>query len=132
MAFDRANQVLEYRQLLSEHYTGLAKALRSLGRAEEAAQIVRERRRLWEKNPGELYSVACELALVIPLTGDAARRQALAAEATDTLRAAVAAGWKDARRTSRDPDLAPLRDRDDFRQLLDEVFDRGFPTRPFE
>jgi hypothetical protein len=31
----------------------------------------------------------------------------------------------------RDPGLAPLRDRDDFRRLLAELFDRGFPADPF-
>ena len=44
---------------------------------------------------------------------------------------AITAGWSDAQQTSRDPDLAPLRDRDDFRRPLAEVFDRGFPTDPF-
>jgi hypothetical protein len=47
------------------------------------------------------------------------------------LREAVRAGWNDAQHTSRDPDLAPLRDRDDFRRLVAELFDRGFPADPF-
>jgi serine/threonine-protein kinase len=131
IAFNRANQVIEIRRRLSEQYLGLAKALRSLGRAEEAAQIVRERRRLWEKNPGELYGVACELALAIPLSNDFARQQALAAEATDALRAAIAAGWRDALHTGRDPDLIPLHDREDFRRLLADLFDRAFPADVF-
>ena len=62
---------------------------------------------------------------------DGEQKQALAAEAVQTLRDAVAAGWQDAQHTSRDPDLAPLRDRDDFRRLLAELFDRGFPADPF-
>jgi hypothetical protein len=33
--------------------------------------------------------------------------------------------------TARDPDLAPLRGRDDFRRLAAEQLDRGFPARPF-
>jgi hypothetical protein len=47
------------------------------------------------------------------------------------LRAAVAAGWKDAAHIIRDPKLAPLRDRDDFRKLAGEVFDRAFPAKAF-
>ena len=34
-------------------------------------------------------------------------------------------------KTSRDPDLAPLYDRDDFRRLVNDLFDRGFPDDPF-
>jgi tetratricopeptide (TPR) repeat protein len=131
MAFGRTNQAIEYRRLLSEDYLGLAKALRSLGRAEEAARIARERRRLWEEDPGELYGVACELALVIPLSDATARKRALAAEATDALRAAIAAGWRDALHTSRDPALIPLHDRGDFRRLLADLFDRAFPADVF-
>ena len=54
-----------------------------------------------------------------------------AAEAVQMLKQAIAAGWNDAGKTSRDPDLASLRDRDDFRRLVAELFDRGFPADPF-
>jgi hypothetical protein len=47
------------------------------------------------------------------------------------LNEAIAAGWRDAQRTGRDPDLIALHDRDDFRVLLAELFDRGFPVDPF-
>ena len=47
------------------------------------------------------------------------------------LRAAVAAGWSNASPVAHDPDLAPLRDRDDFRRLLAELFDRTMPADPF-
>ena len=47
------------------------------------------------------------------------------------LRAAVAAGWSDAAHAARDPDLAPLHDRPEFRPLLAELFDHGFPVDPF-
>ena len=30
-----------------------------------------------------------------------------------------------------DPDLLPLRDRADFRRLVADLFDRGFPAVPF-
>jgi hypothetical protein len=34
-------------------------------------------------------------------------------------------------KTGRDPDLAPLRERQDFTRLLADLFDRGFPADPF-
>ena len=47
------------------------------------------------------------------------------------VRAAVGAGWSKAAWTSRDPDLVPLHDREDFHRLLAELFDRDFPKDPF-
>ncbi len=70
------------------------------------------------------------MASSIPITRGE-QRQTLAANAVQTLKRAIAAGWNDAGKTSSDPDLAPLRDRDDFRRLLAELFDHGFPADPF-
>ena len=47
------------------------------------------------------------------------------------LRQAIAAGWSNARHTDSDPDLNPLRLREDFRRLLALLFDQGFPADPF-
>ena len=47
---------------------------------------------------------------------------------------AVAAGYSTSQRLAqmtRDSDLDALRDRADFRRLLAELFDRGFPEDPF-
>ena len=55
----------------------------------------------------------------------------MAAEAVQTLERAIDAGWNNAGKTNRDPDLAPLHDRDDFRRLLAKLCDRGFPADPF-
>ncbi len=57
--------------------------------------------------------------------------QALVAEAVNTRRRAIAAGWTNARHTNRNLAFTPLRTRDDFRRLLAEVFDRGSPEDPF-
>ena len=48
-----------------------------------------------------------------------------------TLKQAIAAGWNDAKLTGRDPDLDPIRGREDFRRLLDELLDLAFPADPF-
>ena len=47
---------------------------------------------------------------------------------------AVAAGYhtpQNLAHMTRDPDLDALRGRADFRRLLAELFDRGFPADPF-
>jgi len=48
--------------------------------------------------------------------------------AMEALRQAVRAGWKATEQTRKDPDLAPLRAREDFRVLL---MDMEFPAEPF-
>ena len=66
-----------------------------------------------------------------PLARDPGQRQSLADAAMTLLRAAMAAGWSDAARTAADPDLAPLRDRPDFRALVAALWDRAMPADPF-
>ena len=53
---------------------------------------------------------------------DEQRREAQhVAAALATLRQAVAAGYSDFKHLASDPDLAPLRDREDFKKLLTEL-----------
>jgi serine/threonine-protein kinase len=131
IALDKAPQVRQYRRLLSSHFRRLAQSLRSLGRADEAIDAIRRRRALWPAEPTELYDVACELSLCLPIIR-ADAKDSLAAEAIGALRAAVSAGWSNASHTNRDLDLSPLRDRADFQQVLADLFDRSFPIDPFE
>jgi len=131
MALDRSPQAIDFRRALSKHYFGLAETLRFQGQVKEAAQVIRIRRGLWAENATELYNAACELSLCVPIARRPGEAHELAAEAVNALRAAIAAGWNDAAKTSRDPDLAPLHGRDDFRRLLGELFDRSFPADPF-
>jgi hypothetical protein len=98
---------------------------------DEAVGATREWVKLWPGDANELYNAACAFALCVPIGGDASHKQSLADEAMVTLRAAVAAGYSNGARMSRDHDLVPLRSRDDFRRLVAELFDRGFPTDPF-
>jgi serine/threonine-protein kinase len=109
----------------------LATSLRQLRQFSEAIRLARARRTLWYRQPDELYNVACDLALCLPSVEAAAERDALAAETVATLKRAIAAGWINAHHTSHDPDLDALRDRQDFRTLLAELFDRAFPADPF-
>jgi serine/threonine-protein kinase len=129
--FDRQPHVAQYRQFLSNHFLGLARALRTLGQAEEAAVATGERIELWPGNPGQLYDVSCEFAQCVPIARDGTVRGHCSDAAMAALRAAVAAGWSNAVHTARDPHLASLHQRPDFRALLAELFDSGFPADPF-
>jgi hypothetical protein len=108
----------------------LAKVHQALNQPTEAIRAARECAKWSNRDPTDLYNVVCALASSVPLLRDE-QEQALAAEAVQTLREAFAAGWADAAKPSRDPALDPLHDRDDFRRLLAELFDRGFPADPF-
>ena len=58
----------------------------------------------------------------------AARGDAYADKAIAVLRRAVAAGYKRVDSLRTDPDLAPLRSREDFQRIL---LDAAFPDDPF-
>ena len=106
------------------------KVLQAMNQPAEAVHMTREAAALARGNATDMYNIACLLSLSIPLTRSH-EQPALAAEAMQTLRAAVALGWRDARHTARDPDLIPLRALDEYRRVLAELFDRGFPANPF-
>ena len=121
----------EFRQRLSSHCAGLAATLRAMGQSDEAIQVARQNRLMCRNDPVQLYHAARALALCVPMDKGEGRRRALADSAVEAFQAAIAAGWIDADRTCRDSDLSAIRDRDDFRHLLGELFDRIFPADPF-
>jgi serine/threonine-protein kinase len=130
VALDRARQKDVPRKALSQSYYDLGHVQRELGLPAEAAAICRERLRLWPDNADQVYDGACELAQCILAVGkgkkelnaqEQAERQAYADEAVQVLRRAVALGLKDAQGLQKDPDLAPLRGRADFRRLVEEM-----------
>jgi tetratricopeptide (TPR) repeat protein len=124
--FKIAPQNRRYRTFLGAHYQSLAQSLRSLGKAIEAADATRELIALWPNDPSELYDGACWLSLCLPLLPDgtpADQREALAAEAVATLKLAIQAGWSDANQISKDSDLDPVREREDFQRALSEIDD---------
>ncbi|HWE38619.1 MAG TPA: serine/threonine-protein kinase [Isosphaeraceae bacterium] len=132
VALDGAPGVIEFRRFLSGHYQHLLRVELALGRPAAAAEAARERRKLWPGNAAEQYNAACEFALCAAPAGlGGEERSRYANEAMDALRAAVASGWRDGAHTLRDADLDALRDRPDFRRLLDDLLDRAFPADPF-
>jgi hypothetical protein len=123
-------QNASYRQNLRDHLSNLATTNLALRNTAEAARAAREIASLGPGYAGP-YNGACYLARCVPLADDPSDASRYADEAFAMLKRAVAAGWAGAAHTATDPDLAPLRERDDFRQLLGELFDRIFPADPF-
>jgi tetratricopeptide (TPR) repeat protein len=129
LAHARAPSVAQYKFYLDLNHRDLAQALRKLNRPAEAAAQATRRSELWADDPGQLYDVACELALCIPLAGaSAADRIDYSERAMDALREAVRLGWKDVAHIEADPDLASLRSREDFRALCRDL--AGAPPTP--
>ena len=97
-ALSQAPGVIRFRQYLSKHYVNYARVLRQTGRFDEALQIALARRELWPSDADCLFSVAEELAVAVndrtmksmhgPIAADYSDR------AVETLKQAIAAGWK--------------------------------------
>ena len=96
------------------------------GRAADAVQAIAKLRELGTATAGQLYNAACVYSLcaaAIKPESDAltaeqsAARQQHIADALATLREAIAAGFKDFAHMQKDPDLAPLRDLPEFKEL---------------
>jgi serine/threonine-protein kinase len=122
---------------LGNHYLDLAEAQRALGQPAAAAATLWEHRAIWDADAEGLCKLARGLALCIPLvlTGKSEPTAEQRAEelkygdwAMNALRRAVALGVRDAGRIGADPDLRPIRGREDFRALSQEV---AFPDDPF-
>src|SRR5262249_27777269 len=77
------------------------------------------------KNPDALYDAACAVSLCVPLADKADEKEKHAARAVALLKQAIAAGYKDLDHIQKDTDFDPLRQRDDFRQLL-----KALPAKP--
>jgi serine/threonine protein kinase len=111
--------IAQHRQWLGDRYLDQARVQRTLGQAAKAAATIRERQQLWPENPAELYRAACELALCIPAAGKKPPESCpIADQAMDALRQAIRHGFKDVERLQTNPELDPLRTRDDFKVLV--------------
>jgi serine/threonine-protein kinase len=127
----RAPRFPQVRVWICNHHANLVRCLVAMGRADEAKEVARQSLGYCGGVANALYNAACALALVVPVSPEA-ERDARAAEAVSVLRRAAAAGLNDdPHLVQNDPDLAALRDRDDFRRLVAGRFDRVFPADPF-
>jgi tetratricopeptide (TPR) repeat protein len=78
------------------------------------------------RHPGKLFQTACAKArcarkLALQDSNDRALSDQYAAQAVAILARAVDSGWKDAHTLAVAPDLAPLRERDDFKALCQKT-----------
>ncbi|MCI0458753.1 MAG: serine/threonine-protein kinase [Gemmataceae bacterium] len=122
LALEKAPRDIGYRQLLSEEYFALARLQRELGHRTDASRTLLKCRELWPENPNQLYEVARELALCVPLAGkDQAEQHKYADQAMEVLQQTVRGGFKDVERMKKDPNLNPLRSRADFKDLLAQL-----------
>ena len=118
-AFDAAPHVQANRVELSDAYLKLGEAQRNIGRPADAAATALERAKLWPGDFHELYNVACELALCVPLVGEHDnQRKQYADQAMAWLRTSVLLGNNDVAHIHKDTDLDPVRDRDDYKALI--------------
>jgi serine/threonine-protein kinase len=132
-AYAGAPQLVEYRRTLSHNCGDLARLARDLGHADEADAAARERLQLWPGQPGVLYEFAQALAVQITTVEkvakkdnelspeDVAQQRLYAEEALESLRAAVALGFRDVKQLRGDPKLEPLRSRDDFKKMVADL-----------
>jgi serine/threonine-protein kinase len=115
----------DYRDGLALKYAATAEIELRRGRAAEAVAAARERAKLCPNDPAQLVGAARDAALATELPDRDGKRAEYVRFAVESLRAAAAAGFKDADRLDRDRAFAPLRSDDAFRQLMTEL--RGPP-----
>jgi tetratricopeptide (TPR) repeat protein len=68
-----------------------------------------------------LYDAACVVSLASASAKDAKVKEGHAKRALEILNLAVKTGWKDAAHMKKDTDLDPLRDREDFKKLMESL-----------
>ena len=133
-------EMIDYRSNLSKSENNLGRILAQDGRDDEALghflEAVDLMEGITERSPVDWYNLACNRSLCIPLLRRGATpdgralpsAEAMADRAMDAFRHAVASGMLPLEHLRRDPDLDPLRDREDFQAIL---MDLAFPDDPF-
>jgi tetratricopeptide (TPR) repeat protein len=121
LALDRAPRVTDYRKTLTANCGTLSEAERRLGHTRAAADALGAIVELWPDDPRELYQTAANLARLGGSAGnDADERRRCLDRSVELLRRALDRGWRDTKRLQEDRSLDPLRDREDFRALVEQ------------
>jgi tetratricopeptide (TPR) repeat protein len=123
-----------YRQSYHNHLGLLTLVHAGLLEKEDAIRTAETRRDLGWDAPVDAYDAACCLSLCIPIVArhdkldDKQRKEAAqfyGDQAMKRLREAVGKGWRNVTHMRKDPDLIPLRPREDFQKLLAELEGKG-------
>ena len=126
-AYGKAPRVRHYRKALNKQYRHLAEVHRAAGRAGAAVEVSLRRRELWKGNGAELVDVAGDLGRAAKVVGrdkatlsaeEQAERDRYHDLTLETLRQAVAAGYKDGAALQSEPAFELLRPRADFQALV--------------
>jgi tetratricopeptide (TPR) repeat protein len=108
-----------YRAELTRLYSNLARAYRLDKRHAEAVTISLERRQLWLTDGAELVRLMPDFLRAARLVPEnAPERRRYVDHAVETLSMALTAGYRDHDKLRKDPDLALLREREEFERLL--------------
>jgi serine/threonine-protein kinase len=136
-ALDKAPRSQTYRQLLSGHYGVFADYLRRAGRLEESVMATQERLRLWPDEAFELFRAGRDLSRTAAAVGkdknaltaeEEKQRDRYVDQALAWLRQAVDLGYADLKTLQKDEALEPLRSREEFKKLLEDL--RNKATAP--
>jgi hypothetical protein len=115
-ALSQAPGIVRFREYLSRHYINYARVLRQTGHFDEALQVALARR-----EPDCLFSVAQELAVAADDRGIKSAHGPIAADysdrAVETLKQAIAAGWKPKPNSDWTRAFTAIKNRPDFLAL---------------
>jgi hypothetical protein len=109
------------RELLSKMYFNYRRTLQGAGRFDEAAEIVRKRRDLWQNSSERLFGVAIELADLSRAAGADRSRAELDEEVIAILRQVQRAGWPAKIDLAGDERFEYLQDNKAFGSLVAEL-----------
>jgi tetratricopeptide (TPR) repeat protein len=132
VAFEKARQRFDHRRTLDDLYELQAHLLRKQGDAAAAVETTRRRQRLWPHDAEGLYAAARDYAraAAVAAKGKPDRATEYLNLALQTLTAAVDDGYRGYAIMSDDADLKPLRERAEFKTLLQRVQDASRKPRP--
>jgi serine/threonine protein kinase/Tfp pilus assembly protein PilF len=120
-ALSQAPGNVRFREYLSRQYINYARVLRETGHYDEALRITLARRELWPSDPEYLFSVAQVLAVAAGDRGLKSARGPIAADysdrAVETLKQAIAAGWKPKPNSDWTKSFSAIKNRPDFLAL---------------
>jgi tetratricopeptide (TPR) repeat protein len=123
-ASTNAPKITKYRQFLSKHYFNYGRVLRQAGRPADAVRAALARRELWPADGRHLFSVAEELAAIARDLSAGGRddngeigANKCGDYAVETLKLAMAAGWRPAPDSNWTQSFPTIKNRADFLEL---------------